>query len=43
MLQVSDFGLAREMELVNRIETATYGTVTHMPPVSHCKRACCWG
>eukprot|EP00891_Asterochloris_glomerata_P004428 jgi/Astpho2/4428/Aster-00044 len=30
--KVSDFGLAREMELVNRIETATYGTVTHMPP-----------
>ncbi|BDA44193.1 probable serine/threonine-protein kinase STY13 at C-terminar half [Coccomyxa sp. Obi] len=30
--KVSDFGLARDMEVVSRVETKTTGTVTHMPP-----------
>jgi serine/threonine protein kinase len=30
--KVSDFGLARDMDLVSRVETRTTGTVTHMPP-----------
>jgi hypothetical protein len=30
--QVSDFGLARLIALQGRINTDTYGTVTHMPP-----------
>ena len=30
--KVADFGLARAMEVQSKIETRTYGTVTHMPP-----------
>jgi serine/threonine protein kinase len=30
--KVADFGLARELYLQTRMETASYGTVTHMPP-----------
>ncbi|KAK9820570.1 hypothetical protein WJX72_011761 [[Myrmecia] bisecta] len=30
--KVADFGMARELQIKSRIETATYGTVTHMPP-----------
>ena len=30
--QVADFGLSRELRLASRVETTTYGTVTHMPP-----------
>ena len=30
--KVADFGLARSMEVQSKIETRTYGTVTHMPP-----------
>jgi hypothetical protein len=29
--KVADFGLARSLDLHSRIETRTYGTVTHMP------------
>ena len=29
--KVADFGLARSLDLQSRIETRTYGTVTHMP------------
>ena len=31
-LQIADFGMSRDMQLASRIETSTYGTVTHMPP-----------
>ncbi len=30
--KVSDFGLAREMDIQSRIATQTTGTVTYMPP-----------
>lgn len=30
--KVSDFGLARDMDLTSCVETKTTGTVTHMPP-----------
>ena len=30
--KISDFGLARNLDLVSRVETKTTGTVTHMPP-----------
>ena len=30
--KVADFGLARAMDVKSKIETRTYGTVTHMPP-----------
>lgn len=30
--KVSDFGLAREMDIQSRIATKTTGTVTYMPP-----------
>jgi len=30
--QVSDFGLARDMDVLSKIETKTTGTVTHMAP-----------
>lgn len=30
--KVCDFGLSREMSLKSRVETMTYGTVSHMPP-----------
>jgi len=30
--QIADFGMSRDMQLASRIETSTYGTVTHMPP-----------
>jgi len=29
---VSDFGLARDMDVLSKIETKTTGTVTHMAP-----------
>ncbi|KAK9834124.1 hypothetical protein WJX81_000060 [Elliptochloris bilobata] len=29
---VSDFGLARDMDVRSRLQTQTYGTITHMPP-----------
>eukprot|EP00208_Stichococcus_sp_RCC1054_P003857 CAMPEP_0206143306 /NCGR_PEP_ID=MMETSP1473-20131121/20046_1 /ASSEMBLY_ACC=CAM_ASM_001109 /TAXON_ID=1461547 /ORGANISM="Stichococcus sp, Strain RCC1054" /LENGTH=721 /DNA_ID=CAMNT_0053538645 /DNA_START=222 /DNA_END=2387 /DNA_ORIENTATION=+ len=31
-VKVADFGLARSLEFQARVQTATYGTVTHMPP-----------
>ena len=30
--KIADFGLARNLDVSSRIETRTYGTVTHMPP-----------
>ena len=30
--KVADFGLSREMDARSKVETRTYGTVTHMPP-----------
>lgn len=30
--KVSDFGMAREMDIQSKIATATTGTVTYMPP-----------
>ena len=30
--QVSDFGLARDLDVLSKIETKTTGTVTHMAP-----------
>ena len=30
--KIADFGLARAMDVKSKIETRTYGTVTHMPP-----------
>ena len=30
--KVADFGLARNLDMASKIETRTYGTVTHMPP-----------
>lgn len=30
--KVADFGMSRELLVASRIETTTYGTVTHMPP-----------
>lgn len=30
--KIADFGLARAVDVQSRIETRTYGTVTHMPP-----------
>lgn len=30
--KVADFGLSREMHCKSRVETRTYGTITHMPP-----------
>ncbi|KAK9839806.1 hypothetical protein WJX81_003100 [Elliptochloris bilobata] len=30
--KVADFGLSREMNCKSRVETRTYGTITHMPP-----------
>lgn len=30
--QVSDFGLARDLDILSKIETKTTGTVTHMAP-----------
>ena len=30
--KVADFGLSREMHSKSRVETRTYGTITHMPP-----------
>jgi Protein tyrosine and serine/threonine kinase len=45
--RVSDFGLSRSMDANMRIQTNTYGTVTHMPPellttgmVSKVRRPC---
>ena len=32
IVQVSDFGMSRELDVKSRIETKTYGTVTHMAP-----------
>ena len=29
--KVSDFGLARNVNIQSKIETRTYGTITHMP------------
>ena len=29
--KVSDFGLARNLNIQSKIETRTYGTITHMP------------
>ena len=29
---MADFGMSREMLVASRIQTTTYGTVTHMPP-----------
>ncbi|KAK9825366.1 hypothetical protein WJX81_004837 [Elliptochloris bilobata] len=29
--KIADFGLARDLEVKSRIETKTYGTITHMP------------
>jgi serine/threonine protein kinase len=30
--KVADFGLARDLGVVSRVETRTYGTLTHMAP-----------
>ena len=30
--KVADFGLARDISVVSRLETRTYGTMTHMAP-----------
>lgn len=30
--QVSDFGLARDLDILSKVETKTTGTVTHMAP-----------
>jgi serine/threonine protein kinase len=30
--KVADFGLARDFSAATRIQTAKYGTITHMPP-----------
>eukprot|EP00891_Asterochloris_glomerata_P003854 jgi/Astpho2/3854/gw1.00062.112.1_t len=30
--KVADFGLSRSLQVASRLETETYGTVTHMPP-----------
>lgn len=30
--KIADFGLARALDVKSKIETRTYGTVTHMPP-----------
>ena len=32
LAKVADFGLARTVDVQSKIETRTYGTVTHMPP-----------
>ena len=29
--KISDFGLARNLSIQSKIETRTYGTITHMP------------
>ena len=29
--KISDFGLARNLTIQSKIETRTYGTITHMP------------
>ena len=29
--KISDFGLARNLDIQSKIETRTYGTITHMP------------
>lgn len=29
--KVADFGLARNLTIMSRVETRTYGTITHMP------------
>ena len=30
--KIADFGLARALDLKSRMETRTFGTITHMPP-----------
>jgi mitogen-activated protein kinase kinase kinase 11 len=30
--KVADFGLSRSMADASRVETSTYGTITHQPP-----------
>jgi serine/threonine protein kinase len=29
--KVADFGLARNLDVTSKVETRTYGTITHMP------------
>lgn len=29
--KVADFGLARNLDICSKVETKTYGTITHMP------------
>ncbi len=29
--KVADFGLARNLNITSKVETRTYGTITHMP------------
>lgn len=31
-LQIADFGLSRSLDVKTRIQTRTYGTITHQPP-----------
>ena len=38
--KVSDFGLARDLDVLSKIETKTTGTVTHMAPEVLPGRAC---
>lgn len=31
-MQVADFGLSKSLDIKTRIQTRTYGTITHQPP-----------
>lgn len=44
--KVADFGLARQLDIRSRVETRTYGTVTHMSHELLCSgimsKVCAW-